>query len=126
MTTIKVKVTRPKFYDHFGTQPVTDRVCPREGCENPAVHIDGFYLVDSRRVRVWVCVEHKVGSPNIQLPVPFDVQAALDADAAYYEENRRKDKFRVEGSVSVKAFGQGGHGDPIPHDRVKNWRWGGY
>lgn len=124
MSTATVQIKRPKFYDHFTVKPVTTRECSHADCSRPAPFIDGFYLVDTRRVRVWVCAAHRVGSPNLQLPVPFDVQAALDADAAYYAEQRERYKYITERDESVRTFGRGGHGDPIPNDRVKSWRWG--
>ena len=125
--TITVKVKRPKFYDFFTMTPTTTRVCSVEGCNEQAPNIDGYYLVEGRRVRVWVCDTHRVGNPNRQLPVPASIQYALDEEAAYREtmENFYRLEDRLDGgSQSIKTLAPSGHGEPIAGDRVAAWRWG--
>lgn len=93
-------------------------------CGEVATVIEGFYLVNYRRVRVWTCLEHMtIGRDRtVPLPVPADIQAGLDADAAFYAEMERRDKVVLFQERSVKAM-FGGHGKPVPVGRVESWRW---
>lgn len=115
---------RPEFFRHFQeVPPPTAHVCH---CGAPATHINGYYLVGPRRVRVWVCEPHVTANALTVLPAPRHIQAALDAE----EENRRemKKKYRWdvdrEHGYSVKPFAPTGHGDAIPYDKTAGWRWG--
>jgi hypothetical protein len=126
MPTKSFAIKRPKFYDYFTLHTETTRVCHEDGCEKPASVVGGHYYFKGRRVRVWVCPEHQV-DPLQDVGIPKDLQAALDMEAAYYEEAREKDRLNGGAggrTVSVKTFGAGGWGDPVPGDRVKQWRWG--
>ena len=121
------KIKRPKFYDYFSVEPQpTSRVCAHEGCENPATHVDGYYLVVRRRVRQWTCRTHWRGNPMLVLPTPPDIQAALDAEEARYEAWAKHYKMDVDtdSRVSVKVMAPSGHGKAYHPDRVANWRWG--
>jgi hypothetical protein len=124
-TTIKIK--RPKFYDYFTVEPQsTGRVCAHEGCENPATHVDGYYLVVRRRVRTWVCASHWRGNPQLVLPTPPSILAALVAEEEYHANMAKRYHYDTTPSdrVSVKTLASSGHGPSIPSDRVANWRWG--
>lgn len=126
MGTTTHRVARPKFYDHF--TPIPQPSAHECHCGENAVFIDGYYLVGQRRVRVWVCAEHKLGFPTKVLPVPAHIQAALDAEEEYLEKMRRTTRYNAdsEDSESVKFLAPTGHGEPIPYDRVAAWRWGGF
>lgn len=104
----------------------TERVCAEAGCGAPARRIKGYYLVEYRRVRVWVCAEHlELGSPKIILPTPSSIQAGLDADTKHREAVARSLRIDVapHERVSVKTMASSGHGTAIPFDRVKQFRW---
>lgn len=126
MADSQTKVVRPPHYDHFTATPApSSHECH---CGQPATFIDGYYLVNTRRVRVWVCAEHKLGFPTKQLPVPASIQVALDAEKAHLEKMRKHYTFGVEPekSESVKFLAPTGHGEPLFHDRVVSWRWNGF
>lgn len=123
---ITVRIKRPKFYDYFTVSPVTERTCSVEECSAPAPHIQGYYLVESRRVRVWVCRSHYTGHPQLVLPTPASIVAAIKAEAEYMAAQEKRLSWNVdsERGESIKTLGASGHGLPIPGDRVKQWRWG--
>lgn len=124
---VKTKTARPKFYDYFKElmdAPQTERTCHTEGCDEPARNVGGHYVVVTRWVRVWVCDQHRVGNPNQELPVPANIQYALQVEAAFMEEQAQRAKIILHTERSVKPQAPTGHGDPIPGDRVKSWRWG--
>jgi hypothetical protein len=123
-----VKITRPKFYDFFEVKPsASSHTCH---CGEPATWIDGYYLVNTRRVRVWVCEQHRVGTPTTLLPTPEDILAGLRADQEYYDkmevQHRWHPEWDADYGVSVKAMAPSGHGKAIHGDRVASWRWNGY
>lgn len=122
-----MKIKRPKFYDYFTVEPQpTSRVCETQGCENPATHVDGYYLVGRRRVRLWTCRNHWRGNPLRVLPTPPSILHALEV------EQKRQDSWTefyktdvdTESRVSVKSMKPSGHGKAYHPDRVANWRWG--
>lgn len=121
------KIKRPKFYDYFTVEPVpTDRVCAHEGCESPATHVDGYYLVVRRRVRSWVCASHWRGNPMLVLPTPRNILAAIAAEEEYHANmaKRYSQDTTPSGRVSIKTLAPSGHGPAIINDRVASWRWG--
>lgn len=122
-----IKIKRPKFYDYFTVEPQpTSRVCSHEGCENPATHVDGYYLVVRRRVRSWVCRTHWRGNPMLVLPTPPSILVALEAEEkikAAWAEHYKVD-VDTDSRVSVKVMAPSGHGKAYHPDRVANWRWG--
>ena len=122
-----MKIKRPKFYDYFTVEPQpTSRVCETLGCENPATHVDGYYLVVNRRERSCVCHTHWRGNPQNVLPTPPSIVAALEAERKREEAWAKHYKTDVdtESRVSVKAMAPSGHGKAYHPDRVANWRWG--
>lgn len=121
------RVKRPKFYEYFepfNTPPRTSRVCSHAGCEELAPFIDGHYVVSNKRVRVWVCAKHKVGSPNTVLPMPANIKYAEEQEALYLADVQHSLRFVVTQSRSIKTLAASGHGEPIRGDRVAAWRWG--
>jgi hypothetical protein len=128
MSTTTVRIRRPRFYDYFGIDPTTTRECSEDGCKKPAPHVNGYYLVETRRVRVWVCREHYVGSPNNLLPTPQSILEAIEADRQHYANMEKRYKVNVdpERGVSVKVMAPTGHGARVNFDRVSSWRWNGY
>lgn len=125
---VRVPIKRPKFYDFFAVETETTRICSQENCDNPARFVGGHYAVNGRRVRVWVCKDHKVANPLQELPVPQDILAGLAAEVEHADKMnlyyRQHGNLDADHGVSVKAFAATGHGNPIPGDRVKAWRWG--
>lgn len=120
------KIKRPKFYDYVGMPRHTDRVCPSEGCDRPARLVNGYYLVDRRRVRVWSCARHYLGNPLRVLPTPPSIVAALEAEKRHYENMAKRYRYDVspDKGVSVKTLASSGHGPQIPYDRAQSFRWG--
>lgn len=111
-------------------QPVTEprpttRVCAEQDCDEPGTHVGGKYIFENRHVRRWVCQAHvPEGVPPI-LPLPADLVYALEMEAIEQTKHEYKSRFRyTEKSQSVKTLAPSGHGDPLPYDRVKSWRWG--
>lgn len=124
--TATTKIKRPKFMQHITDTPTTTRVCPEDGCGRPATLVTGHYLVEARRVRVWSCREHWSGNPQLVVPTPPSIAAAIRAEEEYRVEVMKKYRYvGPEYGVSVKVLASSGHGEPIPGDRVKAWRWGG-
>lgn len=120
------KIQRPKFYDYALVTPQASRTCSHEGCNAAADKVQGFYLVAYRRVRVWVCSSHWQGDPLLALPTPPDILVALRKEQEFYDENAEQYRRNAdpEHGVSVKVLASSGHGNPVPGDRVKSWRWG--
>ena len=110
-------------------QPVTDprptdRVCAEPGCEEPGSHVGGKYVFENRHVRRWVCADHKPEG-LVVLPLPADLAYALEQEAIEVAKAEYKSRFRyTERTQSIKTLAPSGHGEPIPRDRVKSWRWG--
>lgn len=104
----------------------TERVCSKDGCEKPGSYVTGYYLVVNRRVRVWTCVEHWSGNPQLVVPTPISILIAEKAEVAYHEQMVKKYRYNVapERHESVKVLAATGIGKPLPYDRVKAWRWG--
>lgn len=123
---VSPRVYATMFHNRIREAVVPTRTCPHEGCDKPADKINGHYFVGPRRVRVWVCSDHKVGSSIKTLPTPPDIQAALDAEEAHLNKMNRWLRVDVtsDRGVSVKTLAPAGHGNPIRGDRVKAWRWG--
>lgn len=104
------------------------RPCPVDGCENTAPYGVGYYLVGTRRVRVWACEDHRTGNPLTKLDPPAWVVEMERAEAEHLERMRKRYTQNVDPDkgVSVKTLAPAGHGDPIRGDRVAQWRWGGW
>lgn len=128
MATLRYPIKRPKFYDFFAVSTETTRVCSVEECDKPGEFIGGHYSVKGRRVRVWVCKEHKVKNPLQEIPVPQWILDGIEAENEHIDKMgqyyRSHGNLDADHGVSVKAFAATGHGNPIPGDRVKAWRWG--
>lgn len=131
-TKVRVQLPKSKHLEYFSrlvSGPETTRTCSEDGCEKPAPEVKGYYLAGNRRVRVWVCKEHRpVGITNQLLPTPPSIIAAFEAERAYCEKKERE--YRInrdpERGVSVKTLAQTGHGKRVSNDRVASWRWNGY
>ena len=102
----------------------TARVCSESGCDKPGRNVGGHYNVESRRVRVWVCDNHFVGNPNREVPVPASIQFALKREEAFLAQTRERMRYVPVTGRSIKTLAPSGHGEPIPGDRVAQWRWG--
>lgn len=120
------KVRRPLLLDYFIVESTTARVCSHDECDHNAPHVEGYYLVGPRRVRVWVCKDHWSGNPLLALPTPPSVIAAEEAEAEHLRKMEKKYRMDQppEFGVSVKIMAGSGIGPVIPNDRVASWRWG--
>ena len=105
------------------------RECHIEECTQRASFVTGFYLVNNtRRVRVWSCLNHWSGVPSQVMLTPASIVAAENAEKIHYENMRKHYTQDVapEERVSVKTLASSGHGTPVLTDKIKAWRWGGY
>ncbi len=91
-------------------------------CGREATHVNGYYLVGPRRVRVWACLLHaeKIGL----MPTPADVLAGMKANDDFHAEMERLYRTTLAKPQYQAHFAGTGHGEPIPGDRVAAWRWG--
>lgn len=133
MNAINVGVSparRFRMMDHIqplvsGTHP-TRRACAEDGCDNPALHVNGHYLVGERRVRVWVCKQHYLGNPNKVLPTPPNILEGMRLEQVAITKQERKYRWldvQPERGVSIKTLASTGHGKVIHGDRVASFRW---
>lgn len=128
-TSVRVPVKRPTYYENFSDflmgRTETKRVCSTLKCEAPATVTRGYYLVESRRVRVWVCKAHATTSPLTLLPTPRDIRIALREEQKHLERVDRSMRItpQPERNVSVRVLTSAGHGEPLPFDRVAAFRW---
>lgn len=95
-------------------------------CGTRATEAARYYMVGTRRVRVWICVVCfvKQGKRIVEVPAPPSVQAALDAEARH-QERVRKTPFEFQ-ERSVRTLANSGHGERVPYDAIANWRWMGW
>ena len=123
---VTVNIKRPKFYEHFEVAPSTTRTCSVDDCNAAADKVQGYYIFENRRVRQWVCRSHQTGSPQLVLPTPPDLLAALAAEEEHFANMAKRYKQNVapERGSSIKTLAPSGHGKSIPGDRVLQWRWG--
>lgn len=95
-------------------------------CGKPATEVGAYYMVGTKRVRVWTCVWCFVVTDRVvqEVKPPKAVQAALDAEARY-QERVRKTPFEHQ-ERSVRTLANSGHGERVPYDAIANWRWMGW
>lgn len=126
---VRVPVKRPAYYTTFSKliegKTDTTRTCSTPGCEELAPVTRGYYLVDSRRVRVWSCQKHATTPPSTVLPTPPDIRVALRKEQEHLDRVNRSMRMTpdAEGGVSVRVLVSSGHGTALPFDRVASFRW---
>jgi hypothetical protein len=126
---VRVPIKRPAYYSTFSKlmsgQTDTSRVCSNVGCDEAAPVTRGYYLVESRRVRVWVCQEHAISPPSTLLPTPPDIVTALRKEQEHLDQVNRSMRMtpQPDHGVSVRVLASTGHGTALPFDRVASFRW---
>lgn len=109
---------------------VTEPPTPSSGhdckCGQPAVMVDGYYLVGSRRVRVWTCESCHSGLGPREVKPPAHIQAALDQEAEHLARLQKSYRMNVdtERGESVKYMAPTGTGKMYMPSRAESWRWG--